>query len=63
MSNFNYTSSPEYQARVRDQEKIDKLLNAYSNGNILYGLDIDENETKKALNSINQSVKKLQKDS
>ena len=44
-------------------EKIDKLLNAYSNGNILYGLDIDENETKKALNSINQSVKKLQKDS
>ena len=44
-------------------EKIDKLLNAYSNGNILYGLDIDENETKKALNSINQSLKKLQNDS
>ena len=43
-------------------EKIDKLLNAYSNGNILYGLDIDENKTKKALNSINHSVKKLQND-
>ena len=50
----------ELKAKI---EKIDKLLNAYSNGNILYGLDIDENETKKALNSINQSLKKLQNDS
>lgn len=44
-------------------EKIDKLLNEYSNGNILYGLDIDEKETKKALTSINQSLNKLQDDS
>lgn len=47
----------ELKAQIK---KIDKLLNAYSNGNILYGLDMDENETKKALNSINQSIKKLQ---
>ncbi len=33
MSNFNYTSSPEYQARVRDQEKIDKLLEKYDRDN------------------------------
>ena len=45
---------------LKDQiKKIDKLLNAYSNGNILYGLDVNENETKKALNSINQIIKKL----
>lgn len=43
-------------------KEIDKLLNAYFNGNILYGLDMDENETKKALNSINQSIKKLKND-
>lgn len=44
----------ELKAQIKE---IDKLLNAYSNGNILYGLDMDENETKKALNSINQSIK------
>ena len=49
----------ELKAQIKE---IDKLLNAYSNGNILYGLDMDENETKKALNSINQSIKKLQND-
>ena len=49
----------ELKAQIKE---IDKLLNAYSNGNILYGLDMDENETKKALNSINQSIKKLKND-
>lgn len=49
----------ELKAQIKE---IDKLLNAYSNGNILYGLDIDENETKKALNSINQSIKRLKND-
>ena len=49
----------ELKAQIK---KIDKLLNEYSNGNILYGLDMDENEAKKALNSINQSIKKLQND-
>ena len=49
----------ELKAQINE---IDKLLNAYSNGNILYGLDMDENETKKALNSINQSIKKLKND-
>lgn len=49
----------ELKAQIKE---IDKLLNAYSNGNILYGLDMDENETKKALNNINQSIKKLKND-
>lgn len=49
----------ELKAQIKE---IDKLLNAYSNGDILYGLDMDENETKKALNSINQSIKKLKND-
>ena len=39
MSNFNYTSSPEYQARVRDQEKIDKLLEKYDRDNLA---DVDK---------------------
>ena len=33
MGNINYTSSPEYQARLRDQEKIDKILSRYDKDN------------------------------
>ena len=33
MGNINYTSPPEYQARLRDQEKIDKILSRYDKDN------------------------------
>lgn len=53
------TNNKERTEIINKIKNIDEVLNAYSKGNISHGLDMNEEETKKALDEISYCIKKL----